>query len=103
MPSFKKTLTDDSIRDWLQAFVDIVGLNKSLEVTETLREWEIANYSSALTKVIGGNFTYPFYYEKNVTVGRSKNQSVPVLFPVASRSHVEKLIPESKNDNSTRL
>ena len=55
------SLSDDSIRGWLKAFVDIVGKQKALELTEGLREWAIDHYDRVSKEVELGNFTYPFY------------------------------------------
>jgi hypothetical protein len=57
------TYSDDSVRGWLQVFVDIVGEKKALEVTQQLRNWAIKNNEDTSAAVELGNFTYPFYIE----------------------------------------
>jgi hypothetical protein len=56
-----KEETDDSIRGWLQAFVNAVGERKAFEVTQELRLWAIENFAQTLAQKELGNFTYPFY------------------------------------------
>jgi len=56
-----KEETDDSIRGWLQAFVNDVGERKAFEVTQELRLWAIENFAQVLAQKELGNFTYPFY------------------------------------------
>jgi hypothetical protein len=52
---------DNSVQSWLQAFVELVGEEKALEVTEELRAWAIKNNQQASSALEMGNFSYPFY------------------------------------------
>jgi len=63
------SFSDVSIRGWLQAFVDIVGKEKTLELTEGLREWAIDHFERISEEVIFGNLTYPFYNPVNPNEG----------------------------------
>jgi hypothetical protein len=53
--------TDDSIRGWLQAFVNSVGEQNAIQVTQELRQWAIDNFAQVSAQKELGNFTYPFY------------------------------------------
>jgi len=57
------TYYDNSVQSWLQAFLDLVGEKKALEVTEELRAWAIKNNEEVSAAVELGNFTYPFYVQ----------------------------------------
>ncbi len=56
-----KDETEDSIRGWLQAFVNAVGERKAFEVTRELRLWAIENFAQILAQKELGNFKYPCY------------------------------------------
>jgi hypothetical protein len=56
-----KNDTDDSIRGWLQVFVDQVGKRKAFEMTQQLRQLAIENFAKVYEQKELGNFTYPFY------------------------------------------
>lgn len=55
------TYSDDSIRGWLQAFVDMVGEKTALELTEQLRDWAMDNNKNISETLENGNFMFPFY------------------------------------------
>lgn len=56
---------DDSVQSWLQAFLQLVGHKKALEVTEELRAWAIKNNEEVSVAMKLGNYTHPFYMHKS--------------------------------------
>jgi hypothetical protein len=57
--------TNDDLRGWLKQFVNIVGSDEALDLTERLKEWAITNYANTLKEIELGSFIYPFY--KNIS------------------------------------
>ena len=57
------SLTDDTLRGWLKAFVDMVGNDKALEATARLRQWAIADDARASAEMERekDNFRYPYF------------------------------------------
>jgi len=84
--SENNSITDDSIRGWLSAFVDIVGREKAFEVTEGLTKWAFENHAHAL-EMLRSNDTHSFY---NSTGQRSSLHSQNSNCDILSDGHTRR-------------
>ena len=83
------SFTDDSIRGWLTAFVDIVGREKAFEVTEGLTKWAFEDHAHAL-KALRSNDTQSFNHSTAQRSSTRSKESNTALSKLKNRKRVKR-------------